>query len=212
MRVSRAIPRSVALAGLAVVGLGLVGCAPKVTREEFNTEVSKLREEMQAGDQALASRLDALEKDLQSFRAEYNVSMERMASALKFNAPVHFGFDSAELREADRPLLDRFANVVKEHYPDAVITVEGFADPVGSTRYNQRLGLRRAESVREYLVASGGLPAERLRTVSYGEARERQIVPGAGGPEQGLENRRVALVVDFTGGAGQEQPVASAAQ
>jgi peptidoglycan-associated lipoprotein len=200
----------VALSGAVVVALGLAGCAPKVTREEFNTEVSKLREEMQAGDQALATRLDALEKDLQAFRNEYNVSMERMQTALKFSAPVHFEFDSAELREADRPLLDRFANVVKEHYPDAVITVEGFADPVGTTRYNQRLGKRRADAVAGYLVASGGLTTERLRTVSYGEARERQVVPGAGGPAEGLENRRVALVVDFNGGAqGQEQPVAA---
>ena len=39
---------------------------------------------------------------------------------------------------------------------------------------------------------------ERLKVVSYGEARDRQVVPGAEGDE-GLPNRRVALVIDYVG-------------
>jgi peptidoglycan-associated lipoprotein len=204
--------RGTLLAGALVAALALGACAPKVTRDQFNTEVAKLREEMQAGDKANSDRIDALEKDLQSFRSEYQVSMERMQGMLKFNVPVHFEFDRAELREGDRPLLDRFAGVVKEHYPNAVITVEGFADPVGSARYNERLAQRRAESVKAYLVSSGGLGDANLRTVSYGEARNRQIVQGAGGPAEGLENRRVALVVDYAQPDAPEQAPPAAAQ
>jgi peptidoglycan-associated lipoprotein len=89
--------------------------------------------------------------------------------------------------------------VVREHYPDAVITVEGFADPAGSVAYNRQLGKRRGDAVREYLASSGELTTERLKVVSYGEARERQVVPGAEGPD-GLPNRRVALVIDYAGG------------
>jgi len=143
-------------------------------------------------------RLDALEQELQALRKEYNVSIERMQGMLKFNVPVHFEFDRADLRESDRPVLDRFAAVVRDHYPDAVITVEGFADPSGSAAYNRRLGKRRGDAVREYLAGSGQLTTERLKVVSYGEARERQIVPGAEGDE-GLPNRRVALVIDYAG-------------
>ena len=109
--------------------------------------------------------------------------------------------DRAELRESDRPVLDRFASVVREHYPGAVVTVEGFADPAGSAAYNRRLGQRRGESVRQYLTSDGQLGAERIRVVSYGEARDRQVVPGAQGPN-GLPNRRVALVIDYAGTAG----------
>ena len=95
-------------------------------------------------------------------------------------------------------MLERFAGVVKEHYPNATITVEGFADPAGSAAFNQRLGMRRAEAVAGYLSGQGALDASFIRAVSYGEARNRQIVPGAQGPgEQGVENRRVALVIDY---------------
>jgi peptidoglycan-associated lipoprotein len=116
---------------------------------------------------------------------------------LKFNVPVHFEFSSSELREGDRPVLDRFASVVTEYYPGALVTVEGFTDPSGSAAYNMQLGRRRAEAVQEYLATSGGLGADNLKAVSYGEARNRQVVPGARGPgDEGVENRRVALVID----------------
>ena len=191
------------LGTLAVVGLS--ACAPKVRRDVFESEMAKVREEIQAGDRQLATRIDsvdsrlnALEQQLQAFRSEYNVSMEKMQGAVKFNVPVHFEFGSADLREGDRPVLDRFAGVVKEYYPNATITIEGFADPAGSTAFNQRLGMRRAEAVAGYLTSNGALDASFLKTVSYGEARNRQVVAGAAGPgEQGVENRRVALVIDY---------------
>lgn len=203
-----------ALGALAVIGLS--ACSAKVTRTDFDSEVAKIRDEMQTGDRQLGSRIDsvesrigALEQQLQAFRSEYNVSIEKMQGAIKFNVPVHFEFNSAELREADRPVLDRFAGVVKEHYPNATITIEGFADPAGGTGYNQRLGMRRAEAVSGYLASNGALDAGFLRAVSYGEARNRQIVPGAQGPgEAGVENRRVALVIDYTSTtAGAEEQV-----
>ena len=199
-----------AASALAIVG-GLAGCAAKVKQEDFNSEMAKLRQEMQAGDQAVGARVDstnqvlaeqrarveALEQELQAFRSEYTVSIEKVRGLLKFNVPVHFDFASSELREADRPVLDRFASVVTEYYPGALVTVEGFADPSGSAAYNMQLGMRRAEAVQEYLATSGGWSADKLKAVSYGEARNRQVVPGAEGPgDQGIENRRVALVID----------------
>ncbi len=201
----RTTPRGAMIFGGLTLAFGLTACAPKVNRDDFESEVAKIREEMQTGDRQLATRIDsvdarvnALEQELQSFRSEYNVSVERMEGALKFNVPVHFEFGSAELREADRPVLERFAGVVKEHYPNATITVEGFADPAGSSAFNQRLGQRRAEAVIGYLTGEGALDGSFLRAVSYGESRNRQIVPGAQGPgEAGMENRRVALVIDY---------------
>lgn len=197
--------------GVASLALGLSGCAAKVRRDEYTAEVAKLREEMQAGDRQVAGRvdstnlavadharrLDALDQELQTFRSEYNVSMEKVKGMLKFNVPVHFEFASAELRETDRPVLDRFASVVKEYYPGAIVTVEGFTDPAGSVVYNRRLGQHRADAVKEYLATAGGFTSETIKAVSYGEVRNRQIVAGAKGPgDEGVENRRVALVID----------------
>ena len=198
-------------AGALAMVVGLAGCAAKVKQEDLNSEMAKLRQEMQSGDQAVAARVDstnqalaeqrarveALEQELQAFRSEYTVSIEKVRGQLKFNVPVHFDFASSELREPDRPVLDRFASVVAEYYPGALVTVEGFADPAGSAAYNTQLGMRRAEAVQEYLATSGGMSADKLKAVSYGEARNRQVVAGAKGPgDQGIENRRVALVID----------------
>ena len=61
------------------------------------------------------------------------------------------------------------------------------------------LGQRRAEGVRRYLVQTGGFSEERVRAVSYGEAPERLVFPDRAGPNEGVENRRVALVVEHLG-------------
>ena len=201
------------VAAVSAVGMviGLSGCAAKVTRKDFDSEVARLREEVQAADRDLGARidstnqlvtdhtrrLDALDQELQAFRGEFNVSMERVQDQLKFNVPVHFEFGKSELREADRPVLDRFASVVKEYYPGALVTVEGFTDPAGSAAYNRRLGQRRADAVKEYLASADGFGNVQLKSVSYGEVRNRQVVPDAKGPgDEGVENRRVALVID----------------
>lgn len=203
--------RGAAVAGIVGLTVSLAGCAGYVKKADFNNEVAKLRDEMQAGDHQVAGRvdstnravadhqrrLDALEQELQAFRKEYQVSIEKVKGMLRFDVPVHFGFDRSELRESDRPVLDRFASVVREYYPGALVTVEGFADPAGSPAYNLRLGQRRANAVRDYLAGTGGLSADELKAVSYGEVRNRQVVPGAKGPgDAGVENRRVTLVID----------------
>jgi peptidoglycan-associated lipoprotein len=200
-----------AAVGAAGVVLALGGCAARVKRDEFTAEVARLREEMQAGDRQVGARVDstnlavadhtrrlaALEQELQAFRSEYNVSMEKVNDMLKFDVPVHFEFASSTLRETDRPVLDKFASVVKRYYPGALVTVEGFTDPAGGAAQNRRLGQRRADAVKEYLATAGGFTSETLKAVSYGEARNRQVVPGAKGPgDAGVENRRVALVID----------------
>ena len=202
---------------LALVGVvaSVGGCAAKVKREDFNNEMARLREEIATSDRQLGTRIDstnqqvgqqladhtrrlaALEQEFQAFRAEYKVSMEKMQGMLKFNVPVHFDYDRADVRDGDRPVLDRFAVVVKQYYPGALITVEGFADPSGSAGYNMQLGKRRADAVKGYLATAGGFDNEHIKTVSYGEARNRQVVAGAAGPgDKGVENRRVALVID----------------
>ena len=203
--------RVAAAAGMVGLTMGLAGCAAKVKQTDFNNEVAKLRQEIQAGDQKSSAQIDsmnkvvadhdrrigALEQQLKSFQDQYKVSIEKVQDQLKFDAPVHFDFNQAELRESDQPVLDRFASVVKEFYPGALVTVEGFADPAGSEAYNHKLGQKRADVVRDYLASNGGLSADELKAVSYGKAANRQVVKGAHGPgDKGVENRRVTLVID----------------
>lgn len=198
------------LALMAGLVLTTTACA-HVKPEELDTRLATLRQdletEMHQGDDSLATRIgnlegrvDGLQSDLDAMRSDFNTKIQQMQTALRFEVPVHFAFDQDSLRTQDKPVLQRFGQVVQQYYPDALVTVEGFADPSGSAAYNLKLGERRAESVKSYLVSQGGLSTDRVRTVSYGETSARLVDPSAHGPGQsGWQNRRVVLVIDHAG-------------
>jgi peptidoglycan-associated lipoprotein len=81
--------------------------------------------------------------------------------------PVFFAYDSSEIDEVGQQVLNGNAAILKK-YPEWVITIEGHADERGTAEYNLALGNRRAAAARTYLI-SLGIPADRLRTVSYGK-------------------------------------------
>lgn len=190
----------------------LLGACAHVGEDEFRSTIAEVRQEMRQGDEAvearlgarmtaLETRLDALERDVVAMEEEFDVTVERLETALRVTPPVHFGFDQATLGSPALPVLDRFAELVRRHGAETLVTVEGFTDPAGSEAYNYRLGLRRANAVRDYLVDRAGLDGAGIRTLSYGESRPRQVRPGQAGPGSGgWENRRVTLVVDYAGG------------
>jgi len=80
--------------------------------------------------------------------------------------PIFFDYDSSDVSEAGRTTLQTTAAVLKKN-ATWVITIEGHCDERGTAEYNLALGERRAVSARTYLV-SLGIPANRLRTISYG--------------------------------------------
>lgn len=82
-------------------------------------------------------------------------------------ADVYFDYDKADIRESERATLSKNADVLKK-YDFIKVTVEGHCDERGTVEYNLALGERRAKAAFDYLV-SLGVPADRLRTVSYGK-------------------------------------------
>jgi peptidoglycan-associated lipoprotein len=104
--------------------------------------------------------------------------------------PVFFAFDSSEIEGDGQQALNTNAEILKK-YPTWVITIEGHSDERGTAEYNLALGERRAVAARTYLV-SLGVPADRLRTVSYG--KEFPFDPGH---DEGAwaKNRRAQFVV-----------------
>ena len=104
--------------------------------------------------------------------------------------PVFFAFDSSELDSAGQLALNTNAEILKK-YSTWVITIEGHADERGTAEYNLALGERRAVAARTYLV-SLGVPADRLRTVSYG--KEFPFDPGHD-EAAWAKNRRAQFVV-----------------
>ncbi len=190
-----------ALGVTAVVALS--GCTNYVKRSDFNAEIAKL----QQTDQGLQQQIDSLKQDMQQHFAKYDTAISEAAGRISVNSVAHFAFNSATVREQDKPKLDEFAKIMRAHHSDAVVTVEGFADPAGSAAYNRRLGLERAKAVRNYLVTTDGMPAGQVRAVSYGEANNRLVKPGAT-HAAGTPNRRATLVIDSAGAANTQQPEA----
>ena len=104
--------------------------------------------------------------------------------------PVFFELDSAELSADGQAALQENANILRK-YASWQITIEGHCDERGSAEYNLALGERRALAARDYLV-SLGIPATRVRTVSYG--KEFPFDP-ARTEEAYAKNRRAHFVI-----------------
>ena len=104
--------------------------------------------------------------------------------------PVFFELDSSEVSPEGQAVLNANAATLKQ-YPTWSVTIEGHCDERGTAWYNLALGERRAIAARAYLLALG-IPADRLRTVSYGKE-----FPFDAGHEEGAwsKNRRAHFVI-----------------
>ncbi len=104
--------------------------------------------------------------------------------------PVFYALDQAEIDAAGQQALNTNSELMKK-YPTWVVTIEGHSDERGTAEYNLALGERRALAARNYIV-SLGIPADRVRTVSYG--KEFPFDPGHD-EAAWFKNRRAHFVV-----------------
>jgi peptidoglycan-associated lipoprotein len=84
-----------------------------------------------------------------------------------------FDFDKSDIRPDARDALTHDAGLLKQIFaqdPNFTVVVEGHCDERGSAEYNLALGDRRATAAKDALVQMG-VPAERVRTISYGKER-----------------------------------------
>ena len=104
---------------------------------------------------------------------------------------VFFESDSSELSPQSIATLEKQAQWLQS-YSQYTFTVEGHADERGTREYNIALGARRAQTVRDYLI-SRGIPAQRMRTISYGKERPVAVCNDISCWSQ---NRRVVTVLN----------------
>jgi peptidoglycan-associated lipoprotein len=104
--------------------------------------------------------------------------------------PIHFEFDNATIRPSEAKILDASAIWLREH-PSYIVLIEGHCDERGTPAYNLALGERRAKAAMSYL-ASQGIRADRIGTVSYGEERPTCAASTASCWQQ---NRRAQFLV-----------------
>lgn len=107
---------------------------------------------------------------------------------------VFFESDQTDLTPQARSTLDRQAQWLQQ-WNRYTFTIEGHADERGTREYNIALGARRAQSVRDYLIARGIDPA-RMRTISYGKERPVAICNDISCWSQ---NRRAVTVLNAGG-------------
>jgi outer membrane protein OmpA-like peptidoglycan-associated protein len=102
---------------------------------------------------------------------------------------INFEFDSTRILPQSLPLLDSVGQMLElpETRSESLV-VEGHTDASGAEGYNQNLSERRATAIRDYLVASFGVKADRLIIVGYGKTR-----PYDGSDPANPLNRRAAF-------------------
>ncbi len=123
---------------------------------------------------------------------------------VSYSAENLFGFDSSTVRPEGKAKLDGFAAEL-DGTAYVSIKVEGFTDRIGSETYNQALSVRRAEAVKEYLVASGRVDPAKITTTGMGEASPQTKSADCTGDKQSATliaclqpDRRVEIEVSGT--------------
>jgi peptidoglycan-associated lipoprotein len=104
---------------------------------------------------------------------------------------VFFDTDKSDPKPEGRQIIQRQAEWLKR-FPNVVVTVEGHGDERGTREYNLALGERRAQNVKNQLLALG-ISANRVSTVTYG--KERPAVVGSV-ESSWAQNRRAVTVVE----------------
>ncbi len=148
----------------------------------------------------LSTRIDALStrSDDVSGRVEDLVVKESDTELrVELAADVLFDFDRSELLPKGEDTLTRAATFVRERNKGGIIRIEGYTDAKGSTSYNRKLSLARAQSVRKWFEGHG-LAGSRFFTEGFGA--EKPVAPntkpdGSDDPAGRQKNRRVEIAI-----------------
>lgn len=132
------------------------------------------------------------EVDVQS-----NASLQEPVTAPQISVNLTFGFNSAELTDETRAILDNLGQAMQDQQLKPYrFLIEGHTDSIGGAAYNWELSLRRAAAVKRYLIEKHEVVPERMEVVGKGESEpiypENPKAPG---------NRRVVIINIGTQGA-----------
>lgn len=134
-----------------------------------------------------------MEAALAKERQQHQLEIQRLKDGslkLDITNEVSFDYDSAVLKSAFLPTLDKIANLLVK-YNKTVVHVVGHTDSTGSEKYNLDLSLKRAANVALYLKQQG-VPLQRLNIYGRGESQPRASNATAAGRQL---NRRVEIIL-----------------
>ena len=193
---------------LATAALLAAGCASKgFVREEVEASEARTAEQIEAVEgqvEANQTRIAEQQEQLDSLSQTSREALERAVAAGKLaegkflyetvlsDERVRFGFDSSELSDTARTMLDEMAADLRQRDENVFIEIQGHTDSTGSEDYNLELGQERALAAQRYLNMRHGVALHRMSVISYGESApiaDNTIREGR------AQNRRVVLVV-----------------
>ena len=187
-----------------IVALGTTGCATKKYVRQETGAVGTRVDQVSGQVEEAQTRLDTHEQQIGETSKTAQEALQRAIDAGKLaegkllyetvltDDKVKFGFDTSDLSPEAKAAIDEFASQLKTQNAGVYIEIQGHTDSVGSEKYNEELGLLRAEAVRRYLSQQHQFPLHRINVISYGEA---SAVADNSTREGRSQNRRVALVV-----------------
>jgi peptidoglycan-associated lipoprotein len=82
---------------------------------------------------------------------------------------ILFDYDKYDIRDDQRTAMQGNSDFLLA-FPNVRVVIEGHCDERGSAQYNLGLGQKRADAIKDFLIASG-VPASRIRTISYGKEK-----------------------------------------
>jgi peptidoglycan-associated lipoprotein len=190
--------------GLIAAMAATTGCATKKYVREETGAVSTRVDGVQGQVEEAQTRLDTHDRQIGETSKTAQEALQRAQEAGKLaqgkllyetvlsDDKVKFGFDTSDLSPEAEAALDQFASQLTGENKNVYIEIQGHTDSVGSEKYNEELGMLRAEAVRRYLNQKHSIPLHRINVISYGESAA--VADNA--TRQGRsQNRRVALVV-----------------
>jgi outer membrane protein OmpA-like peptidoglycan-associated protein len=165
---------------------GKVAALDTKTTEGFNTVKGDVQNVNQRATDA-RSAADKANNEVSSLGTKFQ---NRNQFNMTDQKAIQFKFDSAKLDKQYMDALDEIAaNLVQN--PDAFVVLEGRTDSVGAKDYNVRLGERRIDTVRHYLVVEKGVPIYKIHEISFGP--EKPIAENK--TKEGREQNRVVTMM-----------------
>jgi peptidoglycan-associated lipoprotein len=182
----KSLPVAGKFASILFGSLLLVACSGNETNDSAAAEAAAA--EAAAAEEAAAVAAESAAKEAQAQAEAAAAEQQQLQdAAMSAGTVFYFDFDSSSMTDAARMAVDAHIAVLLSN--DDSVRLEGHTDERGTREYNLALGERRANAVRDYMVANG-VPSYRVESISYGE--ENPVAFGSS-EANWSQNRRVEL-------------------
>jgi len=133
----------------------------KVVKDNTPETLNRLKD-LEAENAALNSKIQKINDDLQALSAKEPVAVNTSFQNIEFE------FGSEKLDVSAYKTLDQLADILIQNSASVKLNVAGYTDYIGSAEYNRILSVKRANAVRNYLLAKK-VPSSRISIAGYGE-------------------------------------------